>query len=69
MIDDLGGEDFDAIVISELLSLRCYFNIKGKDGGIFFLFEVTSDGFHSFQDVLFVDWSNIDCCNWNLHGL
>ena len=37
MIDDVSGENFYAIFISECLSIRHYFNIKSKNSGEFLL--------------------------------
>ena len=60
MIDDVGGEDGDTIVVRVLLGLGHNLHIEGEDGCVFLGHMLTLEGFHGLEDVLFVHGSDVD---------
>ena len=73
VIDDLSGEDLDALFVSNLLGLWGDTHIEGKDNGKLLLLNdllvlSLTSGFHSLEDVLLMNWTDSHGADRNLGG-
>ena len=66
MIDDIGCEYLDSVVISKLLSIMVDFNIEAEDTSVFLLDCLTTETGHGFHHIFLVEGSNIDVRHRNL---